>query len=371
MLVAKSGGLKGGDGGILAWGGWRRTLKEEAEREERQICVGVDAGSRHLRLVQLQRSGHRLERAMLRALPMEEREHAPVLRSSLREMLGETDDERLVTVNMQGERVFTRHLQLPPLAPHEMAVAVPIEVENSLPFPLADAMHGFVVGESLDRDPARRGITFVAAPRATFSPLLNLLRDLTGMQNVTMEIPSFALARLPGVGGDGFSALVELGARFTHVGFARGGIVYYARDFTVGGEDFTHCLRVARGFTQDYAELLKSEEPLLGDPRRRAWIEPALTRWLHELRLTLQYFRFRLPVAPLRIENLLLSGGGALLQGLPEWLSGHLGLPVSVLRPPLLEGDEAARQEMEARGPCMNVALGLALRSSRAMVRTP
>lgn len=370
--VAIRSGPKGGDGGLLAWGGWRRTLKEEAAREERQVLLGVDAGSRHLRLVQLQRGGNRLDRAMSRPLPREEREHSSVLRSSLREMLGETDDERIVTVNMQGERVFTRHLQLPPLAPHELAVAVPIEVENSLPFPLADAMHGFVVGESLDRDPTRRGITFVAAPRAVFSPLLNLLRDLTGMQNVTMEIPSFALARLPGTGaGPDFTALVEVGARFTHIGFARGGTVYYARDFAIGGEDFTHCLRVARGFTHDYAELLKTEEPVLRDPRRRAWMEPALTRWFQEVKRSLQYFRFRLPVAPLRVDRVLLSGGGAALQGLPDWLAEHLGLPVSILRPPVSEGDPAACTEMEARGPAMNVALGLALRAMQAPVRTP
>lgn len=370
--MAIRSGPKGGDGGLLAWGGWRRTLKEEAERERRQVLLGVDAGSRNLRLVQLQRSEQRLERAMLRALPMEEREHASVLRSSLREMLGETDDERLVTVNMQGERVFTRHLQLPPLAPHEFAVAVPIEVENSLPFPLADAMHGFVVGEALDRDASRRGITFVAAPRATFSPLLNLLRDLTGVQNVTMEIPSFALARLPGVGaGQGFTVLVEMGARFTHVGFARGGTVYYARDFPVGGEDFTHCLRVARGFTHDYAELLKTEEPILRDARRRAWIEPALTRWLQEVKRSIQYFRFRLPVAPLAVESVLLSGGGAGLQGLPEWLSDHLEMGVAILRPPVPDGEPAACTEMDARGASMNVALGLAMRSLRVPSRTP
>lgn len=332
----------------------------------RQVCIGVDAGSRHLRLVQLQRAGNRLERALFRQLPLEEREHGPALRTSLRELFGESRDERVITVNMQGERVFTRHLQFPPLAPHELAVAVPIEMENSLPFPMSEAMHGFVLGDSLSRDPNLRGITFVGAPRATFSPILTLLRELTGMQNVTMEVPSFGLARLPGVGTKGFTVLLEIGARFTHVGVAREGMVYYARDFALGGEDFTRCMRLARGFTHDYAELLKLEEPILCDPRRRSWLEPALTRWMHELRRSLQFFMFRLPVAPLKVEEVLLSGGGALLQCLAEWLSGELELPVAVLRPPILDGEEAARQELDLRGGSMNVALGLALRAPRA-----
>lgn len=326
----------------------------------------MDAGSCHLRLVHLHGPGTRLDRAVLRSLPADERERGAALRTSLREILGSHGEEHQVTVGMQGTRVFTRYLQLPLMAPHELAVAVPIEVENSLPFLLKDAMHGFVVGEPLDRNPAKRGVTFVAAPRSTFSPLLNMLRELTGVQNVTMEIPSFALARLPGVAdGDAnrqFVALVDIGARFTHVAFAREGMVYYARDFESGGEDFTRSIQIAQGTSREQAEQIKVQEPLLDDPRRRSWLEPTLTRWIREIRRTVRYFRNRLPVAPLQVESLLLTGGGALLTGLGQHLSTALGVPLAPFPVLDLEGEEHARAELNLRPALFHVAAGLALR---------
>lgn len=349
----------------LAWTGWRRAIREEAERDERQVCVGVDAGTRHLRVVQVQRHGPGVERALIRPLPLDERERGAALRTSLRDLLGDGEEERLVTVNMQGERVFTRHLQLPPLPPHELSVAVPIEMENSLPFPLAEAMHGFIVGDSADRHPGRRGITFVAAPRAVFGGILAMLRDFAGVQGVTMEIPSFGLARLP-ADAEGFTVLLDIGARFTHLGFARQGMVYYARDWSLGGEDFTRALQVGRGFTRDYAELLKTEEPVLEDPQRQNWLEPTLSRWFYEIRRSMDFFRYRLSGAPLRVDRLLLSGGGSLLAGLDARLRQQLGLEVGRLEPPALEGDEQALAELSGRAPFFSVALGLALRSVRS-----
>ncbi len=329
----------------------------------------MDAGACHLRLVHLHGPGTRLDTAVLRSLPADERERGAALRTSLREMLGTHGGEHQVTVGMQGAKVFTRYLQLPRMAPQELAVAVPIEVENSLPFPLDDAMHGFVVGEALDRNPARRGVTFVAAPRSTFSPLLTLLRELTGVQNVTMEIPSFALARLPGVADGGpdsqFVVLVDVGGRFTHVGFAREGMVYYARDFESGGEDFTRSLQVARGLSREQAEQTKLEEPLLEDSRRRSWLEPALTRWTREIQRTVQHFRYRLPVAPLQVDRLLLTGGGALLRGLGQHLSSALGVPLAPFPALALEGEEHARAELNLRPALFHVAAGLALRPEK------
>ncbi len=348
---------------------WTRPLGEAIPDDEDRVRIGVDAGTCHLRLVHLHGQQTRLDRAVLRSLPADERERGAALRTSLREMLGGHGGEYQVTVGMQGARVFTRHLHLPRMSPQELSVAVPIEVENSLPFPLDDAMHGFVVGEALDRDPTRRGVTFVAAPRSTFSPLLNLLRELTGVQNVTMEIPAFALARLTGV-ADGnadsqFTVLVDVGARFTHVGFAREGMVYQARDFEAGGEDFTRSLQVARGLTRDQAEQMKVEEPLLDDPRRRSWLEPSLTRWTREVQRSVEYFRYRLPVAPLRIDRLLLTGGGALLQGLGQHLSTALEVPLAPFPGLTLEGEEHARAELAARPALFHVAAGLALRPEK------
>ncbi len=348
---------------------WTRPIGEAVPDEEDRVRIGVDAGTCHLRLVHLHGLETRLDRAILRSLPADERERGAAVRTSLREMLGGHGGEYQVTVGMQGVRVFTRHLQLPRMAPQELAVAVPIEVENSLPFALDDAMHGFVVGEALDRDANRRGVTFVAAPRSTFSALLNLLRELTGVQNVTMEIPAFALARLPGVadsnGDSQFTVLVEVGSRFTHVGFAREGMVYYARDFETGGEDFTHSLQFARGLSREVAEQTKLEEPLLEDAGRRAWLEPALTRWTRQVQQTVQYFRHRLPVAPLKIDRLLLTGGGALLKGLGQHLSAALGVPLAPFPGLTLPGEEHARAELSARPALFHVAAGLALRPEK------
>jgi type IV pilus assembly protein PilM len=352
----------------LRWPGWRRVVQEEARVEERALGIGLDVGHRHLRLVYFMRQGRRLEKVVLVPLPPEDRERLSTLRGVLREAFAEAPPaEATLTLNMQGERVFTRYLQLPRLSGPELATAVPIEMEPHLPFRLEETMHGFVQGAALEGDPSRVGVTFVAAPRALFATVMPLLREL-GIYNVSMEIPSFALARLaPGDEAGAFSALVEIGARYTHVGFARQGMVYYARDFPIAGDDFTDCLQKAQGFSRDYAELVKLEEEILGLPHRQAWLEPALTRWLFELRRTLHHFRYRLPGAPLSVARLVLSGGGSRLLGLEERLTQEMNLPVG--RPGMvpLQGEETVLNHLAEHRPLLNVALGMAMRGREPM----
>ena len=66
-----------------------------------------------------------------------------------------------------------------------------------------------------------------------------------------------------------------------------------------------------------------------------------------------------------RIGKIVLSGGCARLAGLDEFLSSSWGVPVELARPFSAIQMDAARfpeSEMEAAGPLMAVAVGLALR---------
>jgi type IV pilus assembly protein PilM len=65
------------------------------------------------------------------------------------------------------------------------------------------------------------------------------------------------------------------------------------------------------------------------------------------------------------IEEVVLSGGGALVPGVVERLAGRLGVPVSVFNPvEHMGGSEEIRALHEKDGPLYTIALGLAVRAA-------
>lgn len=171
--------------------------------------------------------------------------------------------------------------------------------------------------------------------------------------------------------------LASLGHENLDVILVRGPDLVFARNLTGGSRMFDDAIAERLGVSSEQAEKLKIEQADLSPGARyrdanqektsRACLGAA-GQLLSLLQSTVMFCKSQVRVTNLRVDRVLLCGGGAALEGLPRYLSSGLGVPVELFDPfrvvdtTALAPETAARLEqykLEAA-----VALGLATMAS-------
>lgn len=302
--------------------------------------MGVDAGHDWVKCASIDDRG-RVVGLWRRQLYPERRSRTDslegeALQKRLRELMRDCQQEnpgwsRSVSALIEGPGSLTGYLQLPEgLSDKELAVAVPSAVQKQIPFPLEETFLTHVSVPPVDPDHKGPAVFFVAARQAMLERQKKLL-EACNLDVRRLDVPALCLVREfvrfhnPSEGE--VTARVNAGYQQTQVVVMRGRHPYYYRDFDLGGRDFTYAIQVARRCTWSEAE----QHKMAGSAQQRdPAVEPALHRWMEEVRRSLDYFSFRLVGTRLPVHRVVLSGGTAGWQGLAQRLEEHLKLPCLV-----------------------------------------
>lgn len=249
------------------------------------------------------------------------------------------------------------YLQLPPLAPAELATAVPSAIAKQIPYGLAE-VELYTLGVPTLDGQSGTGVFYQAVPKATVQERVKLVGSL-GLDPKVAEPGVFALVRAMARNHGELAdpvAVVDVGHTLTTVVVLLKGIPYFIREFKLGGADFTYAFQMAVQISWDRAEELKHKSDLAGE--KSYHLEPFLVRWLDEVKRSLeQAARQNEQLKPARV---LLTGGTAAFKGLPERVSEHVGLPTT--RDEWLKMRHASvAAEVESDIIYYDLALGLAL----------
>jgi type IV pilus assembly protein PilM len=199
------------------------------------------------------------------------------------------------------------------------------------------------------------------------------LKEITkhGLTPLAVDVDVFALANawelcgLGDVSGEGGGeraiALVDVGAAVTSINVLCGGETCFSREIGIGGQDMTQAAARRLGVENTEAEAIK-RDPQGREAEVSRAITPVLEDMVSELSLSLDYVENR---EGLRVEEILLSGGGVLAPGTVSFLEQATGRTTRTWNP--LEGLRVAEgrvnlQEMQACAPSLAVAIGLAAR---------
>jgi len=189
-----------------------------------------------------------------------------------------------------------------------------------------------------------------------------------GLQALVVDLDDFAIQNqyelgTPAEAGEAV-ALIDIGASIMKTNVIRAGASIFARDVPFGGNNYTDAIAQRLSIPFEKAEAAKQ-----GQSVGVNWDDmvPALETVSRELSMEVQrtFDYFASTAESERIGKIVLSGGCARLAGLDEFLSSSWGVPVELARPFSAIQMDAARfpeAEMEAVGPLMAVAVGLALR---------
>jgi Tfp pilus assembly PilM family ATPase len=170
--------------------------------------------------------------------------------------------------------------------------------------------------------------------------------------------------------------LLHLGGENTDVALQRDGALLFARNLAGGGKPFTEALAQAFRVDAETAERMKVQKGNV-TPRQRARYADSSEEKVANTLLTvaggvvaavhssLMFCKAQTKLQDLRVDRVLVSGAGARLKGMCDYLGSGLGIPVEPFD--ALEGvdlsplPEDQAEGLREEGPAMAAAVGLAL----------
>ncbi|HEY0188564.1 MAG TPA: type IV pilus assembly protein PilM [Cellulomonas sp.] len=241
---------------------------------------------------------------------------------------------RDVVIGVGNQRVIVRELELPWQPATQLRASLPFQVQDLLPMAVEDALLDYFPTAELDGPHGRmmRGM-LVAAQRETVRSNIRAV-EAAGLRAVMVDLNAFALVRALARGdfAQRIVALVDIGSSVTTVAISAYGVPQIVRTIAAGGHDATAAVARETGLPEGDAEMLKREVGVgFAQPADRAGAGDAIggaTRSLVEaVRNTFVFYSGNHPGAP--IEGVILTGGGAHLPGLGQYLASASRLPVA------------------------------------------
>jgi type IV pilus assembly protein PilM len=142
-----------------------------------------------------------------------------------------------------------------------------------------------------------------------------------------------------------------------------GGVPIFVRILVLGSDDITDALSSGLSIDREAAEQIKQGGLNAADQSARSIMEEQTRKFVDEVRGSLDYYRTQVRTGG-PVQRILLSGAGALLDGLVDRLSNATNLPVQIANPFdrfQAKGTSFGPEELAQVGPALTTAIGLAL----------
>ncbi len=267
-------------------------------------------------------------------------------------------------ISVSGREAIVKRVPLPKVTPKELADAIMLEAEHHIPFAIDEVFLDYqVVGETANS----MSVVLVATKKVKVLEYVAVVED-AGLEAVVVDLDAFAIQNQyevnAGDGGGEAVALIDIGATIMKTNVVHGGASIFARDVPFGGHNYTDAIAQRLNIPWEKAEAAKQ-----GREVGVNWddLVPALESVSRELSLEVQrtFDYFASTPDSERIGKIVLSGGGAKLSGLEDFLASSWGVPVEMARPfqrVEFDPEQFPDEDLHQVGSVLAVVVGLALR---------
>lgn len=241
---------------------------------------------------------------------------------------------RKVVVGVGNSRVLVRELSVPRMPMNRIRETLPFQVQDVLPVPVNEALLDFypVAEAEEDGKPVIHGLLVAAVKESVLSTVEAV--EAARLEPVDVDLIPFALHRaiMVGQAAQGSVALVHIGAETSIVLIAVDGVPTFVRIIQNGSDDINRALTSRLSMEPNQAEHIKRRFGLAtqgaGPELRPAFevIYEATGDLVVAIRNTLSFYLSSKHGAT--VERILLSGGGAELNGFATALADATRIPV-------------------------------------------
>ena len=336
----------------------------------RKSSIGLDIGSGYLKVVQLKdtKGGYELELFDMLPLPPELIVDGSIIDSlrlidSLKELVKKAKIKtKDAVISIAGHSsVIIKRVSLPEMSEEELSESIKFEAEQYIPFDIEDVNLDFqILGPK--EEAGQMDVMLVAVKKDIINEYLSVVKE-AGLNPLIVDVNSLALENIYEVSyeiePDKNIAIVNIGASTINMNILKGGISVFTRDSAVGSNLHTEALQREFNLTYETAERLKKGEAVENVSPQDALsvMDLASEEIIGEVNRSLEYFHED-------INEVILSGGCALVKDFPRLLAEKIGIEVKVMEP--LKNIKIPKRfditYIEEMVPMAVVAAGLALR---------
>lgn len=350
---------------------------------KKRNLVGLDIGHHAIKLVALEPipGGWRVLRVMQTPTPEGAvKEGSVIAPESVGDAIRQLIKDSRMTVSgchlsVSSPAVIVRTVKIPKMSEAMLRKSIRFEAGRYIPNNVDESYVEFeITGEHSD---GQMSVLMVAAPRELVDSRMRAAAA-AGLEVECVDLEAFASYRSMvqanfgiDVSQDTF-ALVDIGSHSTKVSVIQKGQFAMTRTIPQAGSALTESLQKYFNLSFEHAEEGKAQLDLRGlldettpveNPPLRV-MQPVLDDLVREMRRSLNYFQSQQTEAGTgQISWMLLTGGGAKLNGLAEYMSSRLGLKVYAAG--VFDNPRFASlgEPFFGQGAEVAVATGLAMRS--------
>ena len=268
-----------------------------------------------------------------------------------------------------GSSVITKIIPMPAdLDEDDLESQVELEAVNYVPYPIEEVNLDFEVLGPMPNSPDSVQV-LLAASRAENVEVRSSALELGGLTPKIMDVEAFAvenafalIADQLKTPRDGLVALIDSGATMTTLNVLRNGRTIYSREQVFGGKQLTDEVMRRYGLSYEEAGLAKRQGGL-PESYEAEVLEPFKEAMVQQISRLLQFFYAGSEFN--RVDQIVIAGGGASIQGLAQLVEEQLGVPTAVANPlaQMTLGPRVQAHALAQDAPALMIACGLALRS--------
>lgn len=337
--------------------------------------VGVDIGTRSIKLVQLKQSRgeYHLVNLGIGQLPSEAIvDHAIMDSAAVAQCIRNLVEShhvqtKNVATSVSGHSVIIRNIFMQMMTDEEVEASIEWEAEQYIPFELSDVNMDYQVLGPDPKDSSQLKVLLVAAKKDFIEEYLSVFNEC-GMNPVVMDIDCFALENAFQANydqEDDVVGLVDVGANTMNINILQQGASVFTRDIQVGGNMFNEEIQKRLGLNTEEAELVKLGGQIddVQSELVREVVADAMDQLAQEIQRSLDFFAAT--SSDQKVEKVFLSGGVAKTPGLVDNLQQKLGTPVEIMNPLKKVHVDSSKFDMEyidSIAPFLAIGVGLAVR---------
>lgn len=304
--------------------------------------IGLDIGSRYLKIAQVNAGRDGYELALFSMLPVDRDvigdglvlDKAKLV-ASLKALMSQAGIKKADTViGLSGHSsIITKVIKVPLITEEELSLNIKYEAEQYIPFDIKDVNIDFEILGPDSEEEGMMDVMLVAVKKSVMNDYVDVVQQ-AGLNPVVVDVDAFAIGNIYetnyGVPDKKNIALVNIGASKTNINILRKGLPVFMRDTAIGSNAHTEVLERSLNISWNIAEKVKLGKSVEGvSPESvRDIISKASDEIYAEIYRSFEYFRSS--VGDEDIHGIVLSGGGVLISGFAQLMSERLGIPVEI-----------------------------------------
>jgi type IV pilus assembly protein PilM len=334
-------------------------------------AFGIDISDLSLKIMKLKKKKDGLTLASFGEAPIkegiihegeikDENKLAEIVKEALTKVKGKKINTKYVIASLPEEKAFLQVIQMPKIPEEDLKSAVIYEAENYIPFPIEEGYLDSQIVKPLYDTLDHYDVLIAALPKKIVYPYLGCLRK-AGLIPQVLEIESLAIARaiIKNEISPFPTFLIDLGATRASFIIYSGYSLRFTSSIPISSREFNEAIVRTIGVDFKKAEALKIkygleilekilfkkkssdqefETEVTTDKKIFEALTPVLTDLSEQIKKCISFYQSHaldehLPPERKNVKKILLSGGGANLKGLTDFLSLELKIPVELANP--------------------------------------